>query len=708
MSRLPHPVPRTILLVVLLLTLASAGFFPAARAEILHREASSTLTAVEMNHGDALRYTLKNGQVRTLELQGTSVEIVLTNLEEMKKGFPGGGTIYRFQADMLIDGQPMTMVRFVPVQQSFYEPYEIDGMRIWFDGVRKIGRFFNENHGACVPKKDARFAITDATLSICEEEELRPWYPNAENFIDVHQSYNGDDVWMGTYFGADLHGGLDVNMPIGTPLWAPIGFDENFYFNSLAQGHNNNRWRGIREWKNGQQWTLQSHHITRLLVPQHTPVPQNTHYAVAAGVLTGSHAHSHFVFKVNEAFDDGEQGEEILLDPWILFWQIFENNRKRGSAIEAKIAPLSPAKTGQAVSFSAKSSRPGPTGNGLSYYWTFGDGGFARGESPSHIFIAPGIYPVTLVVDDGTRKDRTTHHLTVSGHPVEQPALVLASNDSASFQRRSVEAMDVYGSSIRFLPHTVHFTARPARSPKPPAKRILLENIGRGTLSKANCRVEYLEGYGWAEAELQGEGNQQWIDVTANARKLRARAGCYHARVVVTCPGAINPVQEFQIELTTPPHAPSTEVVVDQNDPGCRRTPWFWVAPRFHGRWPKGYRETFLVAGGLHAEDAFVRFTPDLAEGRYDVAFTETTPFRPTEQCPESVRFRVRVKHRAGEETIWMEPLESRHIGTFDFSEGTDGYVQIETKNARGLVVADAVRFRRIAPAGEIGRRNDE
>jgi hypothetical protein len=55
-----------------------------------------------------------------------------------------------------------------------------------------------------------------------------------------------------------------------------------------------------------------------------------------------------------------------------------------------------------------------------------------------------------------------------------------------------------------------------------------------------------------------------------------------------------------------------------------------------------------------------------------------------------------------------MEPLESRRIGTFDFSEGTDGYVQIETKEARGVVVADAVRFRRIAAPEETDRRNGE
>jgi len=133
--------------------------------------------------------------------------------------------------------------------------------------VRKIGELFNETHGECVPRKAARFAVQDATLPICSEEELRPWYPNKGNFIDVHESYNGDDTWLGPYQGADLHGGLDIDMPIGTPLWAPISFDEQFYFNSLALGHNNNRWRGIRRWSNGERWVLQAHHMTREIVP---------------------------------------------------------------------------------------------------------------------------------------------------------------------------------------------------------------------------------------------------------------------------------------------------------------------------------------------------------------------------------------------------------------------------------------------------------
>jgi len=162
-----------------------------------------------MDHGDTLRFTLANASTRTLVLEDTWAEVVLTNLKTPKNAVGGGGTLYRFGCRVKIDGQPMSMIRYVPVQESFYQPYVVNGMRIWFDAVKEIGKFFNETHGECLPRKAARFAVQDASLPICSEQKLRPWYPNKANFIDVHESYNGDDVWLGPYQGADLHGGLD-------------------------------------------------------------------------------------------------------------------------------------------------------------------------------------------------------------------------------------------------------------------------------------------------------------------------------------------------------------------------------------------------------------------------------------------------------------------------------------------------------------------
>ena len=103
---------------------------------------------------------------------------------------------------------------------------------------------------------------------------------------------------MGAYDGASAHGGLDINHPKGTPLYAPINVDDQFLYNSTEMGHNNNRWRGIRRWANGAQWVLQSCHMTRLTVPEHQPLEGGQQYAEGAGVWVGVAEHSHFTFAV--------------------------------------------------------------------------------------------------------------------------------------------------------------------------------------------------------------------------------------------------------------------------------------------------------------------------------------------------------------------------------------------------------------------------
>ena len=662
--------------------------YSADNPRVIQREAKETLTAVELDPGDTLKFTLRNGQTRTLVLEETEAEILLTNVAKLKHGSGSGGTVYRFACRVLIDGHPITFERYVPVQQSFYVPYVVCGMRIWFDGVRDIEELFNENHGECVPKRKARFAVQDATLPICPQE-LRPWYPNGTNAIDVHECYNGDDVWMGPYFGADLHGGLDVNMPIGTPLWAPLDFDEQFFFNSLKMGHNNNRWRGLRRWPNGDLWTLQAHHIVNLLVPEHEPIEQGTHYAVAAGVLTGSHAHSHFVFKV------GEGDREILLDPWILFWQIFENNKRRAAAIRAEMTPLEPATAGKPVGFQSLST-PGPLGNGLSHYWSFGDGGRSTGPRTTYTFAGPGIYPVTLVVDDGVDRTTVTQHITVDGDPVASPALVLAAPDEVTFRCRPDHAMDFYGRPVRSIPNSLRFVARPPSRPKPAAKSVMLNNAGSGTLGEAEVTIAYGENPGWLSVSREGSGNGQALRIAVDARGLRPKDGRYHAVVTVDSPGAVNSPQSFGVELTTPRYPPQDTVVVDNLDPECYATPWFWFAPRFHGKWPDGFGETYLTNGGRAVEGQFVRFTPDLAAGKYEVSFVPETPFRPSPLHTGEIRFSVRVRHRDGTDTIQVKPLASLAIGTFEFDEGTDGYVEVHAGGSHGPVVADAIRFRRL------------
>src|SRR5688500_12174680 len=136
--------------------------------DVLERRATDTLTAVEMNAGDTLRFTLASGAVRAMAVEGVDARVLLTNLTEPKKAFGGGGTVYVVSCRIRVDGHPLTIRRYVPDAQSFAEPLVVNGARIWLDGVRPVERFLNANHspgdekiGGGIPRKDARFAIQD-------------------------------------------------------------------------------------------------------------------------------------------------------------------------------------------------------------------------------------------------------------------------------------------------------------------------------------------------------------------------------------------------------------------------------------------------------------------------------------------------------------------------------------------------------------------
>jgi len=198
------------------------------------RKAKDTLTPVEMFHGDTIEFGLLDGSVAKLELRDTGAEIMETTLKEVGTEEAGAMATYRFWGDFVINGTEKRLEREVGTQKSFYEPWVIDGVQIWFDAVDAIFEFMRETHGPCRPNKvcsqrhpehkQARLALQDATVSICPEK-LHPWCPLPEGGLKIEQCYRGEDCWMGAYHGASAHGGLDINHPPGTPLWAPLDLD---------------------------------------------------------------------------------------------------------------------------------------------------------------------------------------------------------------------------------------------------------------------------------------------------------------------------------------------------------------------------------------------------------------------------------------------------------------------------------------------------
>jgi PKD repeat protein len=679
----------------------------ASARDVISLEAKDTLTALELNHGDELQFKLRSGRSVHIVLEDTRAAIV--------ERVTPGGIVYQFSCRVRVDGQPLTLQRYVCSQECFYEPYVINGLRIWPDMIKSVFdlvpvRYPRKGNLRCVPRKAARFAIQDATLRICPEQ-TKPWLNEDKNFIDVGRCYNGDDCYLGPYLGQACHVGLDINHAKGSSLFAPMSFDTHGYFNSLKMGHNNNRWRGIRRWPNGDVWALQTHHLIELLVPPGRPLKIGKEYATTAGVRVGSHEHTHYEFKIGRKntksplsasddpasiacpidFDDesdaAHQNPEVLhLDPWIVFWQIFEDRKARGSQVRASMQPLGPETTGKPVAFSSKGSRSG-TGDRMTCYWTFGDGGFAIGPNPSHMFAQPGAYPVTLVVDDGAHRATDTQHISISGDPVGGSILALVAPDELSYRPRPVHATNTYGRDSVRLPHTLSFRARNSR-PIPTTKTIRLENaLGTGRLDSPTVRILSDSPAKWLRIQKGDDGGKPTLQIQIDSSGKQA--GQYTATVEVHCADVVNSPQAFRVVMNVSSDAPKDRAVVDDRDPDFYATPSFWVGHRFSrcSKDRRGHNGFYLTNGSRAASGEFTRFTPDLKSGQYTVSLSDSTPFR------SNTEFDVRVRHASGETTVRVRPKKSREIGVFTFDEGSDGFVEIHAGNSKGLVIADAVVF---------------
>jgi len=300
---------------------------------ILERAVKSTLTPFGLHLGDSLRFRLRNGRLWEMTLLTTRARILVRDFNRLHHyhdpGHDSGDiSAYGFTALVRINGREYELRREVGTSKSFYEPERIDGVCLWFDAAACA---FRESRGfmaekdwkggwICKPAHAARFAVQEEGLLICPEP-LCPWYPNPTGRLDISQCYDGEDCWMGPYNGASAHCGLDINMPMGTVLTAPFSLDTHEMFHSVSAGFNNNRWRGIRRWPDGSEWLIQTHHLIEMTVPERVPLAAGTPYATTAGVSVGLHPHTHFMFQITE------QGGQYWLDPWFLFWSIFQSNR---------------------------------------------------------------------------------------------------------------------------------------------------------------------------------------------------------------------------------------------------------------------------------------------------------------------------------------------------------------------------------------------
>ncbi|HEX7010256.1 MAG TPA: PKD domain-containing protein, partial [Phycisphaeraceae bacterium] len=387
--------------------------------------------------------------------------------------------------------------------------------------------------------------------------------------------------------------------------------------------------------------------------------------------------------------DDGRGDQVMNLDPWIVFWQIFEDRKRREQRLLADMTPPGPAQTGQTVQFSAAPSQPAEDADSLQYHWTFGDGSWAIGRDPSHRYAKPGIYPVTLVVTRGNESAARTMHLTVSGDPIDQPVLRIQADDP-SFRIRPAWAANVYGQYTQPLPHTLRIHTHPGAS-TPLRRELQTVNIGSGTLSPLKVlSMEPDAAADWLRIETLGQGNNQGIRVTIDPTNLKP--GDYASTVRVATQETMHAPQSFRVALHVHAEAPPADQIIGVQDAGFYATPWFWVGHRF-SRAPadrRGHNGFYLTNGYRPTAGEFVRFTPHLADGTYEVSLLEKSPY------PSDSEFNVRIRHSDGESLLRIRPSKSRSLGTYRFEVASPGFVELLAEDASGLLVADALRFRRV------------
>ena len=263
----------------------------------------------------------------TMRGPGHSLELVSTFAEVCKRDEKTNNILaYRWGAEFLFDKQPFKIERVTPSDEdSFALPFEKGGMVIWLDAVQAIfadcGGFmtekdYNTTGISCRPKRAARIVLRDECTPFAPEP-IRPWFPGSERPHPIKICFQGTDTWMGTWQAHDTHGGLDINMPSGSILTCPMDVDDQYYFAARRWGDNNNRWKGVRFWKQSNEWWwIYSNHINRLLVDEHTPLKAGTPYADAAGTWCWEHEHVHFNFRVFRG-QNGDHMEDFWLDPWI-------------------------------------------------------------------------------------------------------------------------------------------------------------------------------------------------------------------------------------------------------------------------------------------------------------------------------------------------------------------------------------------------------
>jgi len=643
------------------------------------------IKAVEMNIGDTLAYKLKNGQLRTFILRSTSAKPIFTydNPDNNRSGI-----VYSMNCKIMADGQELNLKRIVSAQQSYYKPWHINGVTFFFDAVKVIDTFIKDNHGStggsAYPKKDVRFAFIEYEDDY-SPQPLKPWYPNKKNYINIKDAYEGADSWLGGYRKDEAHNGLDINISNNTPLWAPIDFDDQYYFNSLAKGDNNNRWMGVRTWPNGEKWILRTHHMTALNIEQNTTLTQGQFYGTVGGVLFGSYPHVHFYFIWEK------DGFTTALDPWMIFWKTFENNKRRSNQIRAVMNPFIPAKVGERISINGTLSEMGIHGSDLKYFWSVNNGAFYEGSEAEHVFIKEGVYIVTLTVTNGTDTSTVNQYITVNGGTEPNNYLRLKTMDPFGFKVKAIEEAEIYGQETKEIGNILRFFFKKNSEYIPLPKEVVLEG-NKLVLESLDISIDYLDYSNW----LKVEKIDNKIKVTLLKENLSIAKGTYKAKIILkSAKTGIN--QSFYVEATTSGHRyqPLDKIIVDDKQAVLFPSNYYWIEEPFDKEYLKGYGSvTFWGGGNVH--QGIARYQPELSGGSYKIYLHEDAIYEPKYSVEKSGIIHLQIYTVNGVKDLFWNPRDTNIIGVFELFGGKDSYVDIVTTSSTGMIYLDALVFEKI------------
>jgi hypothetical protein len=227
-------------------------------------------------------------------------------------------------------------------------------------------------------------------------------------------------------------------------------------------------------------------------------------------------------------------------------------------------------------------------------------------------------------------------------------------------------------------------------------------NAGSGTLSYGIG-----DNVAWLSCSpTSGTSTGEHDVVNVNYATAGLATGTYSGAITVSGAGGTQTVTVV-LAVTNAPVPPAVEVIVDNTNTPNVTVAGAWTT----STWAPGYyRANYLHDGNADKGTKSVTFRPNLpSSGSYEVYL-----WWPAQQAtyPWASAAPVDIKDSAGTNTVFVNQKlgggQWTLVAVNTFAAGTNGWVRVRTTGTDGYVIADAVRFVKVASLGSALGRVDE